>query len=208
MAEERYRVTHLSEIEARGGWIPVRRHLGIRAFGVNAWTARGDDVVIPEHDEIPTGHEELYFVLTGHATFTVDGQSVDAPAGTFVFVRDPQVKRAAKATEPETSIVTAGAKPGEAYEPRPWEENADILPLFEAGDYEGARRRTREALERHPDAAGLLYNLACAESRLGETDAALEHLRRAVELEPSFAEFAQTDDDLAAIRDEEGFPAA
>jgi tetratricopeptide (TPR) repeat protein len=206
---ERYRVTHLSEIDARGPWIPIRRDLGIRAFGVNAWraTAAGEEI-IPEHDEIPTGHEELYFVLAGHAAFTVDGESVDAPAGTFVFVRDPQVKRAAKATEPETTIVTAGAKPGEAYEPRPWEENADILPLFEAEDYELARERTREALERHPDAAGLLYNLACAESRLGETAAALEHLRRSVELEPRFAEYAQTDDDLAAIRDEEGFPAA
>jgi tetratricopeptide (TPR) repeat protein len=205
---ERYRVTHLSEIEARGGWIPVRRHLGIRAFAVNAWTARDDDVVIPEHDETPTGHEELYFVLTGQATFTVDGQSVDAPAGTFVFVRDPHVKRAARATEAETTIVTAGAKPGKAFEPRPWEENADIIPLFESGDYELARDRIREALERHPDSSGLLYDLACAESLLGETNAALEHLRRAVELEPSFAEFAHTDEDLAVIRDEEGIPAA
>lgn len=206
MTDERYRVARLSEIEARGGWIPIRRHLGIRAFGVNAWQPRDDGVVIPEHDERPSGHEELYFVLAGRAEFTVDGQTIDAPAGTFVFVRDPEATRAVKASESGTTIVTAGAKPGEAYAPRDWEENAEIIPLFEAGDYEGARRRTREALERNPDSGGLLYNLACAESLLGEPDAALEHVQRAVELEPRFAELAQTDTDLDAIRDRPGFP--
>jgi tetratricopeptide (TPR) repeat protein len=206
-ATSRYATAHLSEIDARGNWIPLRRHFGIEAFGVNAWTgAEAGAEVIGEHDEASLGHEELYVVTTGRARFTVDGETVDAPAGTVVFVRDPAVKRAAHAEEPGTTILTVGAKPGEAFTPSAWEENADIIPLFEAGEYKQARRRLIAALEGRPDAGGLLYNLACAESRLGEKDAALEHLARAVELEARFAEFAQSDPDLEAIRGESGFP--
>ena len=69
------RVVHLDDIEAVPGpgtltWHPVRAHLGVRAFGTNAYTARnvGDDVVEP-HDENPDlAHEELYFVARGRAT--------------------------------------------------------------------------------------------------------------------------------------------
>ena len=209
MSETGWASARLSELQGPGGWIPLRRHFGIQAFGVNAWTGaeRGANV-IGQHDERPSGHEELYVVLSGRATFILDGEETDAPTGTIVFVRDPAVTREARAEEPGTTILSAGAKPGEAFEPRAWEENAGILPLFEAGDYEGARARLLDALERNPEAAGLLYNLACAESRLGNADAALEHLARAVELEPRFGEYAQTDEDLEAIRSEPGFPAA
>lgn len=42
-----------------------------------------------EHDEATegaTGHEELYLVLDGEATFTLDGATVAAPKGTIVHV--------------------------------------------------------------------------------------------------------------------------
>ena len=68
----------------------------------------------------------------------------------------------------------------------------------------GSKPRSRE----HPNGAGLFFNLACAESRLGETDAALEHLARAIELEPGFREYAQNDEDLEAIRSDPRFPTA
>jgi hypothetical protein len=106
-------------------WRPVRHHLGIHAFGINARTARDvGEEVIEEHVETqdsPTRHEELYFVTTGHATFTVDGEEVDAPAGTFVFVPDPESRRAAVAVERETTILAIGAAPGEAYTISDWE---------------------------------------------------------------------------------------
>ena len=54
--------------------------------------------------------------------------------------------------------------------------------------------------------SGTVYNLACAQARAGRTDVALDHLRRAVELDPRFAEYGQTDDDLASIRDDPTFP--
>src|SRR5918911_4643086 len=91
---------------------PVRRHLGITAFGANARVARqAGDVLVMPHDERAggpfgtEGHEELYVVLRGHATFTLDGREVDAPAGTLLFVRDPAVVRSAVAAAPDTAVL-------------------------------------------------------------------------------------------------------
>jgi tetratricopeptide (TPR) repeat protein len=202
-----FQVVRLDDIEAVNGWLPVRRRLGIAAFGINAWRPQDDGrTIIGEHDEATTGHEELYVVVEGHATFTVAGDEIDAPAGTLVYVGDPAVKRAAVAREPATTILTAGGKPGEPYVPLAWEENAEIIPLFGTGEYAEAKARLEQALERHPEAGGLLYNLACAESRLGETDAALAHLERAIEIWPGFREAAAGDPDFEAMRDEARFP--
>jgi tetratricopeptide (TPR) repeat protein len=207
VSEQRYRVVSLDEVERVAGWIPIRRRLGIAAFGVNAWRPPDDGgAIIGEHDEATTGHEELYFVVSGHAAFTVDGEQIEAPAGTFVFVRDPASRRGAVSQSDATTILSLGAKPGEAYRSLPWEENAEVIPLFGTGEYERAKELLEQALERHPDAGGLLYNLACAESRLGETEAALEHVRRALELLPSLREVAAGDSDLDAIRDDPRFP--
>jgi tetratricopeptide (TPR) repeat protein len=203
----RYRVTHLDEFERVGGWIPIRRALGIEAFGVNAWKQPEDGgEIIGRHDEEITGHEELYLVLEGHATFTVGEEAIDAPRGTLLFVRDPALKRGAAARDAETTILSVGAKPGEPYAPQAWEENSEIIPLFASGEYAEAKRRLEEALKRHPDAPGLIYNLACAESRLGEAEAALEHLNRAIELWPRFREVAGGDPDFDAIRADPRFP--
>ena len=87
-------------------WRPVRRTLDIGAFGINAYVApnAGDDVV-EEHTETSLGHEELYLVLAGRARFTLDGETLDAPAGTLVFLRDPAVKRHARAEEAGTTVL-------------------------------------------------------------------------------------------------------
>jgi hypothetical protein len=93
-----YAVAHLDEIEefvdAGCHYRPIRHHLGIAAFGVTAWTARAaGDLVINEHDEgDPTADQELFLVLRGHAVFELDGDRVDAPAGTLVFA-SPRTKR-------------------------------------------------------------------------------------------------------------------
>ena len=66
---------------------PVRHHFGITAFGVNAWAGReAGDRMIPEHKH-DDDHQELYLVVRGHAVFEVDGERLDAPAGTLVFPR-------------------------------------------------------------------------------------------------------------------------
>src|SRR5437773_8383744 len=87
-----YSVARLDEIEeisdGRCPSRPVRQHFGITSFGVNAWTGRdAGDRIINEHDEADGGdsQEELYLVQQGRARFELDGERVDAPAGTFVF---------------------------------------------------------------------------------------------------------------------------
>jgi hypothetical protein len=105
----------------------VRRHFDIRAFGVNGITGNaGDEMVEPHHeldDEVnrTDGHEELFAVTSGHAIFSVDGETVDAPAGTLVFVRDPGLIRSARATADRTAILAIGARPGVPYEISRWE---------------------------------------------------------------------------------------
>ena len=206
MTERPYETTTIAELEDGTGWSPIRKRLEVRAFGVNAWTAHeADGRIIPAHDEGPSGHEELYLVAAGHAAFTVNGEEIDAPAGTIVFVRDPAVSRGAVAREPGTTVVAIGGKPGEPYRPRAWETNAEVFPLFDRGEHAEARRVLTEALDRYDDRAALHYNLACAEAQLGETDAAFEHLRAALEERPSFAGDAREDDDLAPLRDDPRF---
>jgi hypothetical protein len=203
-----YRVAQLADLRRDDGWAPIRLALDVRAFGVNGWTAeQAGGVVIPEHDEVPTGHEELYLVTAGHATFTVSGDEIDGPAGTIVFVRDPSTLRGAVAREPETTVMTVGARPGEAYTPRAWETSRDVITLFDEGKPDEAKRLLTGALDRYEDTSVLHYNLACANAQLGETGEALDHLRLAIEGRPSFAASARedSDSDFASICDDPRF---
>src|SRR3954454_1144307 len=108
---------------------PVRRHLGVEAFGANARVARapGEVLVMPHNERAngpfgTDGHEELYVVLRGRATFTVDGREVDAPAGTLVFRRDPALERSAVAAAPDRAVLAVGGAPGLAYRVAAWEQ--------------------------------------------------------------------------------------
>src|SRR3954467_11047346 len=101
-AKPNWHVTRLDDIERRGRDIPVREHLGIHAFGINAFTPAEDGTLVNEHDEVGTGQEELYIVLDGNVTFEIDGESVDAPPGTYVYV-GPESRR--KATGDGTVLV-------------------------------------------------------------------------------------------------------
>lgn len=77
------RLSEIEPIPAAGGlrWLPLRRMLGVEAFGINAYVAAAaGDHVVEEHAEENLGHEEAYVVLTGHATFTLDGETLEAPA--------------------------------------------------------------------------------------------------------------------------------
>ena len=164
--------------------------------------------IISAHDERSLGHEELYVVVEGHATFTVEGEEVDGPAGTILFLSDPAVRRGARVKEGRTTVLTVGAKPGEAFTVSTWEKNAEVIPLFGRGEYAEAKRMLEALVAEHPDEPGPIYNLACAESRLGERDAALEHLARAIELDSTFRGVAAGDEDFDSIRDDPRFPSA
>lgn len=189
-------------------WRPIRRRFGIRAYGINAYSADSPgEHVVEEHTEEGLQHEEVYIVITGHATFTLGDEEVDAPAGTIVYLRDPAVKRAAIAREAGTTVLAVGGKPGEAYDPSAWEWWFAAAPHREAGDFERAVEIVAEGVEEKPDSAPLVYNLACYEALAGRTDDALEHLQRAIELDEKCLEWAREDEDFASIRDDPRFPA-
>ncbi|HZT53662.1 MAG TPA: AraC family ligand binding domain-containing protein [Gaiellaceae bacterium] len=119
-----FRAAHVDEIASRRWpyWIPVRHHFGITTFGINLWRGRDDGTVIPEHDHGSTAEPELYYVVAGHATFTVGGEQLDAPAGTCLWVEDSSLSRAATARQPGTLVLSVGAgAPGQAYSPPGWD---------------------------------------------------------------------------------------
>ena len=206
-----YAVTHLDEIDeisdGRCPSRPIRHHFGITSFGVNTWTGReAGDRIINEHDESQAQdlQEELYLVQRGRARFELDGERVDAPAGTFVFVR-PEVKRTAFAEEPQTTLVAIGGTPGKAYEPHGYEVWAPLRPLYDSGQYAEAADRGRELIKGHPEYAMVTYNVACCEALAGRTDDALGHLRLAVERSDQLRSLAAEDSDLDSIRDQPAF---
>jgi len=198
-------VDELQDIDYRQGthMRPVRHHLGITAFGTNAWTAANvGDRLMPEHEE-DEGSEELYVVLRGRARFEIGGDTVDAPGGTLVFVR-PQTSRTAFAEAAGTTVLALGNTVGQPYHLGGWEVWAPFHPQYEAGEYDAVIDSARETLEASGYAAPL-YNLACCESLAGRTDDAIGHLRVAIEKRPSLRDLAKEDTDLDPLRDEPAF---
>lgn len=209
-----YRVAHLDDIEEMGdGLRPIRHHLGITAFGVNAFIGhQAGDQIVKEHDEANELQmaEELYLVQTGRARFDLDGEQVDAPAGTLVFA-GPAVKRAAVAEEPGTTILVVGASQGKAYQPAGWELWAPLNGDYAQGAYDRVIPRAREVADANPQYPLLKYNLACCESLSGNGDDAIEHLRQAIDesaktgVFPGIRAFAAGDSDFDSIREESAF---
>lgn len=194
-------------IEGQDGltWRPVRRHFDIQAFGVNAYTAEeAGQRVVEEHRE-ENGHEELYVVVSGRATFMLDGEEHDAPAGTLVHC-PPSTLRGAVAAEPGTTVLGIGAKPGEVFKPSGWEWTFAGMSLLAQGQEEAARREFAAGIEAYPEAWQGYYNVACAEARLGNREEALAQLRRAAGIDADVVRrYAPEDTDFASLRDDPEF---
>ncbi len=203
------KIIHLDQIESIPGpgsltWRPVRMTLGVRAFGCNAYTAgvAGEDVVEPHTEDPKLAHQELYFVAAGRATFTIDGQSYDAPAGTYVFIPDPASHRHAVAAEAGTAVLSFGGPP--TFRPSAWDWAFRAGPLIRS-DPARAREILADGVDAHPKSASLRYNLACLEAVEGNREVALATLRAAIELRPEAAEWARDDEDFVALRDDPEF---
>jgi hypothetical protein len=198
------RVDEVPAIKVAGElrWKPIRRTLGIEAFGMNAYTAeRAGDDVVERHSEERLRHEEVYIVLAGRASFELDGETLDAPAGTIVFLRDPTVRRYATAAESGTTVLAVGGKPGEAYTPSAWEWYFEAERFRDPLDTEAALRLMDEANERFPDNVGVVYSTACWEALAGRPDDAWATLQRAIELDPKARDWALGDEDLASLHE-------
>ena len=154
-------------------WRPIRRQFGISAFGTNAYTADAGQRVVEEHSE-KDGHEEMYVVLRGRATFTLGDDEVDAPAGTIVYAR-PGTKRGAVAAEDDTAILAVGAKPGVVFEPSPWEDIFAAFSYAQKGEVEKGRELITGAVARRPDEWQGHFNASCYEILYGDKEAGIAH---------------------------------
>jgi tetratricopeptide (TPR) repeat protein len=211
--EKAFDVVSLEGIEPgpeHDGRVPfnIRRHFGIEGFGVRAARSVSGGNLVGEHDQVGLGayrQEEVYLVLSGEATFNVDGERVPASAGTLVFVRDPAAKRSATADEGTTVLVISGT-PGEEYRLSAGEAMHEMWEPYQAEDFEGALKALRPVLEERPEAL-VYFNVACMEARLGRTGDAITHLERAIEDDHRIKEHIRTDEDLDSLREDPRFQA-
>jgi mannose-6-phosphate isomerase-like protein (cupin superfamily) len=118
-----------------GEWRQIRAHFGIREFSANAFVATeaGQEIVhahveTPNDPEHRRGGEELYLVLNGRAVAELDGERVDAPTGTLVFVGDPATLRSFTAVEAGTTVLAFGTNPGVRFVASAFEREAGRPP--------------------------------------------------------------------------------
>jgi quercetin dioxygenase-like cupin family protein len=203
-----YTILDLGELEAfpyhqRGGqkMLPIERTLDYRAAGINGWTGDPGEPLVPEHTE-DSGEEELYVVVRGRASFTVDGTHIDAPAGTLIHVLSGET-RAAVSEEAGTIIVVIGGTIGEARKPSGWTSFVIADALRREGRIDEARVAISDPIEMFPDAWEAPYNAACFEALAGDADAAFAYLQQALRLDTQAVRgYAPNDSDLDSLHDD------
>lgn len=189
-------------------WVPVRRRLGIRAFGTNAFrAARKGETVIEDHVESP-GQEELYIVLRGRVRFVIGEEEFDASPGTAVFVPEPDSRRSATALEDDTVVLAVGGWPDQPYHSLPWEPIYLAQEAMRNRDWATAADTLEREAGEHGDTAIVQFRLACCHAQLGEHALALQELRRAIERAPAMRERAAEEEALAPLRGLADWPAA
>ena len=109
-------VIHVDEIEGAHGGVfkPVGRSLGVTAFGVNVEQFPQGHEHYPDHDHAKDGQEEVYVVLSGQATLTIDGEEHVMRPGSIAYVPAGHSRRF---TTPDdgVQIVAIGGTPGAAF---------------------------------------------------------------------------------------------
>lgn len=188
--------------------VPVRRRLGIGAFGTNAFRATSaGDAVIEDHVESP-GQEELYVVVRGRAEFKVGEEVFEAAAGTAVFVPQPDVRRRAVALDDGTVVLAVGGWRDRPYHSLPWEPIYLAQQFMRRGDWAAAAETLEREAGEHRETAIVQFRLACCHARLGQHDVALGELRHAIEINPNMRQRAEDEENLASLRGLPGWPAA
>ena len=112
-------------------WYPVQHHLGIGAFGINAFGGDVGTVLVAEHDERESAQEELYVVVEGCVDFVLDGETKRVIGTTFVAVPDPAVTRSATAVENGTLLLAIGAPTDSGFATTWNEGNFEQVPRAE-----------------------------------------------------------------------------
>src|SRR3954471_21880319 len=182
-------------------WRPVRHALGTRIVGLGGYTAdRAGQIVIEGHTESEDGmgHEEVYLVLRGRATFTLDGTELDAPAGTFVAVNDPHVHRRAVAAEPDTAVLALGGPPVFTPSDSEWIERA--RPHLRS-DPDRAIAILEELRTVKPDGPIAEVTAAFLAIARGDESAARAAVRGLIARRPDLVAVLADDEDLEALLD-------
>ena len=151
-------------------WRPVRRRFGISAFGSNAYSAeKAGQRVIEEHFE-RDGHEEMYVVLRGRATFTLGDDELDAGPG-HARLRPARARGAARSRRRTTRSCSPSARsPASSSSRRRGRTSSPRTRTPSRASSTAARELVQEAIERSPDAWQGYYNSACIEARFGDPD--------------------------------------
>jgi uncharacterized cupin superfamily protein len=109
-------VTHIDEIEGAHGGVfkPVGRTLGATAFGVNVEQYPQGHDQYPDHDHSGDGQEEVYYVISGQATLTIDGDDHIMRAGSIAYVPAGHSRRF---TTPDQGVqfLAIGGTPGSPF---------------------------------------------------------------------------------------------
>ena len=200
----RMQIIDIAELRRSTGWSPVRRELGITAFGVNGYSADAGNTIIGAHTEEQSGQEELYVVLEGKARVMLGDEEREVGPGTLVFAQ-PGQKREITSLADGTTVLVVGAQPGVAYEARVGEISLEVIALFAEDRIAEAKELLESSLEPFDHHWVLYYNLACAEARLGETEPAFAHLRTAIDKRPQAVDNAKDDPDLESLRTDARF---
>lgn len=109
-------VVHIDDIEGGHGGVfkPVGRTLGVTAFGVNFENFPQGHDRYPDHDHSADGQEEVYYVLSGQATLTIDGRPHTLRAGSIAYV-PPGHSRCFTTPDGPVQLLAIGGTPGAAF---------------------------------------------------------------------------------------------
>jgi quercetin dioxygenase-like cupin family protein len=111
-----YKALDAEDVKLTWGTFRMIRHeLGGTAFGLNQIDFPPGKVG-PEHDELQSGQEEIYYCVSGGGTLTVDGDAIELRPGRYVLV-SPESRRHPEAGPDGMSFICVGGVPGGAYEP-------------------------------------------------------------------------------------------
>jgi mannose-6-phosphate isomerase-like protein (cupin superfamily) len=179
-------------------WRPLRNALGTRIIGMAAFTASrlGQELIEGHSEEAEgRGQEEVYVVLRGRATFTVGGETVDAPAGTFLRV-DPPVFRRAVAAEAGTAVLALGGPP--TFEPSASEWIERARPLLRSDPVRG-RELLDELRRERPESPGVKIGEALWALSEGDNGTARELLSSVISTNPELSTVLAQDPDLGDL---------
>ena len=117
---EAYTIRRDDELErAYDIWVLVRKSLELGSFGINIVELPSGGS-IPSHTEVGRAQEEVFYVIEGSPTITIDGTDHDLAPGAFVRL-DPEPERTVRNDgDGVARVMIVSAPTSSGYEPMGW----------------------------------------------------------------------------------------